>query len=186
MVAEKFAKTDVLSIESGALEPRSKEYCSYIIEALETGIPFGFNGNVPNTGLITNLPQDCVVEVPVYADRNGLHPSVIGKLPTPLAAMNKTNLAVQDLMADAAINGDPELVFAAVAMDPLSGAVLSLKQIRDMCIEMMEAQGKWLPQFEGKKLRKIDKVNAGADVTPVPAPIDPALAINARFGKLAE
>lgn len=184
MVAEKFASTDVLSIESGALEPRSKEYCSHIIEALETGVAFQFNGNVRNRGYITNLPQDGTVEVPMYADRNGLHPFFIGELPAHLAAMNQSNLTVQGLAARAAIAGDPEMAFWAVAMDPLTSAVLTLKEIRDMVIEMFEAEAKWLPQFAGKTLRGVDHIAIPADVVPAPVPVDPALAINARFGKL--
>ena len=186
MVAEKFAKTDVLSIESGDLEPRSKEYCSYILEALETGEPFRFNGNVMNNGFITNLPYDATVEVPVYADREGLHPFTVGDLPLPLAAMNQSNLTVQGLAADAAINGDPELAFWAVAMDPLTSAVLTLKETRDMVGEMLEAEARWLPQFQGKALKKIHHVHVPEGITPAPVPVDPALAINARFGKLGE
>jgi len=186
MVAEKFAKTDVLSIESGELEPRSKEYCSYILEAIETGAPFRFNGNVRNTGLITNLPGDATVEVPIYVDREGLHPFVVGALPPHLAAMNQSNLTVQGLAAEAAATGDPELAFWAAAMDPLTGAVLTLGEIRDMVIEMFEAEAAWLPQFKGKTLPGRGEIKIPADVVPVPVPVDPALAINSRFGKLGE
>ena len=184
MVAEKFANTDVLSIESGELEPRSKEYCSWIIEAIETGVPFRFNGNVKNVGFITNLPNDSTVEVPIYADREGLHPFTVGNLPPHLAAMNQTNLTVQGLAADAAILGDPELAFWAIALDPLTSAVLTLKEIRDMVNEMFEAEAQWLPQFEGKKLKEIDYIDIPEGTVPAPVPVDPALAINARFGKL--
>jgi len=186
MVNERFAKTDVLSIESGELEPRSVEYCSYIIEALETGVPFRFNGNVRNDGFIKNLPFEATVEVPVYADREGLHPFTVGLLPTHLAAMNQTNIIVQGLAADAAIHGDPEAVFWAVAMDPLTSAVLTLKETRDMVSEMMEAEAKWLPQFEGKNLKKLDHISVSEGIVPVPVPVDPALAINVRFEKLIE
>ena len=184
MVAKKFAEADVLAIESGELEPRSKEYCSYLIEALETGVPFRLNGNVMNNGFITNLPRDATVEVPMYADREGLHPLVVGDIPTHLAALNNSNLAVQGLAARAAIEGDPEMAFWAVAMDPLTSAVLTLKEIRDMVIDMFAAEKKWLPQFEGKTLRKIEHINVTASTVPAPVPIDPALAINSRFGKL--
>ena len=186
MVAEKFAKTDVLSIESGELEPRSKEYCSYIIEALETGRPFKFSGNVRNNGFITNLPYDATVEVPIYADREGLHPFTIGDLPIQLAAMNQSNLTVQGLAAEAAIHGDPELAFWAIAMDPLTSSVLSLKDIRKMVSEMFEAEMEWLPQFAGKKLKEVPQIIIPEGTTPVPVPTDPALAINSRFGKLGE
>ena len=184
MVAEKFAETDVLSIESGELEPRSNEYCSHIIEAIETGVPFRFNGNVLNTGLITNLPFDATVEVPMYADKEGLHPFIIGALPPQLAAMNQSNLTVQSLAADAGLLGDPELAFWAVAMDPLTSSVLELTEIRDMVNELFEAQTRWLPQFKNKSLKKIYNINVPADTVPVPVPIDPALAINSRFGIL--
>lgn len=98
--------------------------------------------------------------------------------------MNQSNLTVQGLAAEAALKGDPELAFWAVAMDPLTSAVLSLKQIRDMVAEMPEAEREWLQQFEGKTLRKLPQINVPPDTVPVPAPVDPALAINARFGKL--
>ena len=186
MVAEKFAKTDVLSIESGELEPRSKEYCSYIIEALETGRPFKFSGNVRNNGFITNLPYDATVEVPIYADREGLHPFTIGDLPIQLAAMNQSNLTVQGLAAEAAIHGAPELAFWAIAMDPLTSSVLSLKDVRKMVSEMFEAEMEWLPQFAGKKLKEVPQIIIPEGTTPVPVPTDPALAINSRFGKLGE
>lgn len=186
MVAEKFKKTDAFSIESGELEPRSKEYCSYIMEAIVTGKPFKFSGNVPNDGYITNLPNDAIVEVPVYADKQGLHPTVVGKLPAHLAAMNMSNISVQDLAAIAAMEGDPEMAFWAIAMDPLTSTKLTLKEIRHMVYEMFEAEAKWLPQFNGKKLALFEDIDVPADTVPVPVPLDPALAINNRFNKLAK
>jgi alpha-galactosidase len=183
-VAEKFKNTDVLAIESGQLEPRSKEYCSYIIEALETGVPFRFNGNVPNRGYITNLPSNATVEVPVYVDREGFHPFVVGDLPIQCAALNQSNLTVQSLAAEAAIKGDTELAFWAAAMDPLTAAVLDLKKIRDMVTEMLEAEAHWLPQFNGKKIQKTGYINVPPGTVGAPVPVDPALAINSRFGKL--
>jgi alpha-galactosidase len=184
MVADKFRNTDVLAIESGDLEPRSKEYCSYIIEALETGVPFRFNGNVPNNGFITNLPNNATVEVPVYADREGLHPFTVGDLPMHLAALNQSNLSAQGLAAEAAIHGDPELAFWAVAMDPLTAAVLDLKKTRDMVREMFEAEAEWLPQFKDKPLKDTGYITVPPGTTGAPVPVDPALAINSRFGKL--
>jgi alpha-galactosidase len=141
---------------------------------------------VKNDGYITNLPVDATVEVPVYADREGFHPFTVGALPSQLAALNQSNVTVQGLAADAGIFGDPELAFWAIAMDPLTSAVLTLKEIREMVSEMFEAQTKWLPQFEGKKLKSVPDIFVPADTVPAPVPIDPALAINARFGKLGE
>jgi alpha-galactosidase len=182
MVAEKYELSDSIPFESF----RSKEYCSYIIEALQTGIPFHFNGNVPNLGWIANLPENATVEVPVIADKEGLHPQTIGALPPHLAGMNQSNLTVQSLAADAAIQGDPELAFWAVAQDPLTAAVLDLKKIRDMVAEMLDAESLWLPQFQGKKLKTTDYISIPQDTVAVPVPLDPALAISQRFIKMGE
>ena len=185
-ISDKFKNTDELEREPGILEPRSKEYCSYILEAVESGKPFKLNGNVMNDGYITNLPADSCVEVPVYADRDGLHPLVVGDLPLQLAALNQSNISVQSLAADAALLGDPELVEAAVALDPLTGAVLTLKEARDLVIEMLEAEKQWLPQFQGKSLKPLPTISIPKGTKGVPVPLDPALAIVHRFGKLAE
>ena len=186
MLAEKFARTDPLSIESTKLGARSAEYCSHIIEALETGVPFRFNGNVRNDGYITNLPAGCCVEVPIYADRLGLHPHVIGNLPPQCAALNMTNILAQGLAVEAAFTGDPELVMQACALDPLTGAVLTLDEIRKMVAEMLEAEKQYLPQFAGKKLRSVPTISIPENVKRQQVPVDPALAIANRFGKLAK
>ncbi len=186
MLDEKFRTTDPLSIESKKLEPRSAEYCSYIIEALETGRIFRFNGNVRNDSFITNLPNGCCVEVPVYADRTGLHPTSIGDLPPQCAALNMTNVLVQELTVKAALDADPELVMQAIALDPLTGAVLTLHEIREMTREMLQAESKWLPQFEGKVLDSRPIISIPPNTKPAEVPLDPALAIANRFIKLAQ
>ena len=185
-IQEKFSRIDVLAIESGELESRSNEYCSYIIEALETNIPFKLNGNVLNKGFITNLPQTACVEVPVFVDRQGVHPVHIGDLPPQLAAMNQSNVSVQNLAVEAYLQKDPELAFWACAMDPLTSAVLNLKQIRDMTAEMFEAEKEWILGFEGKSLRSTPQIDIPAGTVGKDVPTDPALAINNRFGKLGE
>jgi len=186
MLADKFAKTDPLSIESTAVGNRSAEYASHIIEAKETGRPFRLNGNVRNDGYITNLPAGCCVEVPIYVDRLGLHPSVVGNLPPQCAALNLTNVIVQGLAVEASFTGDPELVMQAVALDPLTAAVLTLREIREMVAEMLAAESRYLPQFAGKKLRPVPTLSIPANVQRQEVPLDPALAIANRFGKLAQ
>jgi len=187
MLQEKFKNTDVLSIESGELEPRSKEYCSYIIEAIVTGKPFKFSGNVPNkNGYIENLPRDATVEVPVYVDGYGFHPTHVGNIPMQCAAMNQSNLTTQGLAAQAAIDGDAELAFWAIATDPLTSACVTLSECRHMVAEMFEAEAKWLPQFKNKMLKVFDDISVPEGTVPMPVPVDPALAINNRFAKLAE
>jgi alpha-galactosidase len=186
MLAEKFATTEPLSIESTALGPRSAEYCSHIIEAKETGVVFRLNGNVRNDGYITNLPHGCCVEVPIYVDRLGLHPTVVGNLPPQCAALNLTNVLVQGLTVDASFSGDPELVMQAVALDPLTSAVLTLAEIREMVAEMLEAERAYLPQFANRKLRPVPTISVPPDVQRQDVPLDPALAIANRFGTLAK
>jgi len=185
-VAEKFKDRNILADEPVELPPRSVEYCSYIIEAIELGKTFKFNGNVRNNGLISNLPPDCCVEVPIFADKTGLNPTMVGELPPQCAALNLTNINVQRLAVLAAKTGDPEAVVHACAMDPLTGAVLTLNEIRDMVAEMLEAEKQWLPQFEGKQVRKTPIISIPKDVKRAEVPIDPALAIFARFGELAK
>jgi len=130
---------------------RSLEYGSYILNGVVSGQPFKFNGNVRNTGLITNLLEGSCVEVPCYADRDGVTPSYVGNLPPQLAAINRTNVNVQELTVRAALSGDCNLVYNACAMDPLTGAVCSLDEIRSMCDELFEAETDWLPQFQPRK-----------------------------------
>lgn len=186
MIDDKFQKLDPLSIESTKLGLRSAEYCSHIIEAEVTGNVFRLNGNIRNDGFITNLPDGCCVEVPIYVDRTGLHPTHIGALPPQLAALNMTNVMVQGLSVRAALGGDPELLMQAVALDPLTSSMLTLKEIRSMTSEMLEKQRKWLPQFAGRKLKDVPTISIPKDVKRQGVPLDPALAIANRFGKLAE
>jgi alpha-galactosidase len=126
---------------------RTHEYCARIIHALETNGAYRFNGNVVNRGLITNLPQGCTVEVPCLADGTGIHPCSVGDLPPQCAALNRTNINVQELTVKAALEGDREAAYQAVAVDPLSSAVLTLDEAHQMVDELFEASAPWLPQF---------------------------------------
>ncbi|MHC4716846.1 MAG: family 4 glycosyl hydrolase [Planctomycetota bacterium] len=185
-LADKYARHDPLEYESSAIESRSVEYCSYIIEAVVTGKPFKFMGNVRNEGYVDNLPDGACVEVPTYADDTGLHPAAVGALPPQCAAACMTNVNVQVLTAAAALDADPEAIVHAAALDPLTSAVLTLKEIREMCSEMLEASRPWLPEFEGKTIRPTPTISIPPDCKPVEVPLDPALAINQRFAKLIE
>ena len=186
MLAEKYKDIDYLSLETTKVESRSAEYCSYILEAMETDVPFRLNGNVRNDGYITNLPAGSCVEIPVYVDSQGLHPLRVGDLPAQCAALNQSNITVQGLSVEAGFSGDPETIMQAVAMDPLTSACCTLAEIREMTAELLEAEREWLPQFEGKSLRPTPTISIPADVKPVDVPVDPALAIANRFGELAE
>jgi len=185
-VAEKYRDVDYLSLESPKIKGRSIEYCSYILEALETDVPFRLNGNVRNDGYVTNLPAGCCVEVPVFVDARGIHPVRVGDLPPQCAALNQSNITVQALAVEAALTGDPEYAMQAIAMDPLTSAVCTLAEVREMTRELLEAECEFLPQFEGKKLRTTPAVKIPKNVKPVEVPLDPALAIAHRFGQLAQ
>jgi alpha-galactosidase len=150
-VSRRDERRDILRRQAEGDEPiplqRSSEYTSYIIEAMETDKPYRVNVNVSNTGLITNLPPDCVVEVPCLVDGLGVHPCYIGDLPPQLAALNRTNINVQELAVKAALEGDRAALYQAVALDPLTSALLSFEEMRRMVDEMAEALMPWLPQF---------------------------------------
>ncbi len=183
-VADRYAGVDMLAQEPTALPARSIEYGSYVIEARVTGRTFKLNGNVINGGMIANLPADCCAEGPLYVDRTGLHKTFVGNLPSQCAALNLTNINVQRLAVEAALTGDPERVVQACALDPLTAAILTLKEIREMAADMLEAARRWLPQFEGQRIRPTPTISIPADVRRAEVPVDPALAILARFGEL--
>jgi len=126
---------------------RSHEYASYIMEAIETDVPFKIGGNVMNTGLITNLPSNACVEVPCLVDRNGVQPTYVGALPPQLAALNMTNINTQLLTIEAAITGKKEHIYHAAMLDPHTAAELTLDEIVALCDDLIEAHGDWLPKF---------------------------------------
>lgn len=126
---------------------RSREHCSYIIEALETGRKYRGHFNVMNEGCITNLPYESVVEVPCYVDGNGISVPKVGDLPLGCAAVCSQSIWVQRLAVEAAVAGDVKLLKQAAMMDPLTGAVCNPPEIWQMIDEMLVAQEEWLPQY---------------------------------------
>ena len=185
-MADAYQVDDPLAYESTRIEKRSVEYCSYIMEAVSTGRPFRFMGNVRNDGYISNLPNGCCVEVPTVADNHGLSPVAIGDLPAQCAALCQTNVSVQQLTAEAALYGDTEHIVHAVALDPLTSAVCTLSQVRQMCSELLEAEREHLPQFAGKAIAPRPAISIPPGCRGVDVPLDPALAIGKRFSTLVE
>ena len=185
-VAGKYTDNIIVADEPAVLPRRSIEYGSYIVEAIETGKQFKLNGNVRNDGMIANLPVDCCAEGPIYVDKLGLHKTMVGDLPAQCAALNMLNVNVQRLAVQAAITGDPEHIVHACALDPLTSAVLTLKEIRDMASDMLEAEKEWLPQFAGRTIRPTPTIAIPKDIKRAKVPIDPALAVMARFGELGQ
>ena len=126
---------------------RSKEYASYIMEAVVTGNPYKIGGNVLNTGLIDNLPSDACVEVPCMVDANGINPCHVGRLPVQLAAMNMTNINVQLLTIEAAATRSKEKIYQAAMLDPHTGSELDIDTIIKMVDALIEAHGSWQPDY---------------------------------------
>ncbi len=124
----------------------SGEYAPLIIHSMETGTPRVIYGNVPNHGLIDNLPPDCIVEVPCLVDKNGVQPTRIG-LPPHLAALMQTNINVQALTVEAALTQKREYIYHAAMLDPHTAAELDLDQIWSLVDDLIEAHGDWLPTY---------------------------------------
>ena len=157
---------------------KSVEYGAQIINAMESGVPAVVYGNVPNHGLITNLPFGCSVEVPCLVDAQGVQPTVIGDLPPQLSAMCRTNIAVQELAVEALLTGKREHIYHAVMMDPHTSSQLSLDNIWKMCDELIDAHQRdgFLPQFapvwknSGRTAAELERVvvsveDKGKDIT---------------------
>ncbi len=126
---------------------RSKEYACHIMEAMETNEPYKFGGNVLNTGLITNLPQNACVEVPCIADKNGITPTYVGSLPEQCAALNRTNINVQLLTIEAARTLKKDYIYQAALMDPHTMSELSIDDTIALCDDLIAAHEGWLPQY---------------------------------------
>jgi alpha-galactosidase len=141
-----FAKDTPISLDRG------HEYAAYIANARLGGEVFSFNGNVPNTNLITNLPPNVCVEVPVFVDKAGFHPVHVGALPPQLAALNHVSVSIEEMTVEASLSGDPTLVYYACCYDPLAASVLSLAEIRTMVNEMLAYNQTYLPQFKHFKV----------------------------------
>ncbi|MBI5294661.1 MAG: alpha-galactosidase [Chloroflexi bacterium] len=131
---------------------REHEYAAHIINALLGGEMFKFNGNVRNTHLITNLPEDTCVEVPVVVDRAGFHPIHVGALPAECALLTQLSSGIEELAIQGSLTGDPVAIYRAICHDPLTSAVLSLAEIRQMTNEMFAQQKDYLPQFKTHKV----------------------------------
>ena len=130
----------------------SNEYGAGIIHSIETGTQRTFNGNVINNGLISNLPQNCCVEVPCEVDGSGIQPQFVGEIPPHLAALMQTNINVQSLVVQAVLKGRAEYIYHAAMVDPHTSAELSLEQIWALVQELISAHGDMIPEELREKL----------------------------------
>lgn len=126
---------------------RSKEYASYIMEAVVTNTPYKIGGNVVNHGAIENLPSDACVEVPCMIDGNGVNPCRVGRIPVQLAAMNMSNINVQLLTIEAARTKKRETIYQAAMMDPHTAGELNMDDVVKMCDELMDAHGDYMKMY---------------------------------------
>jgi alpha-galactosidase len=145
---------------------RSAEYGSGIIHSMETGVPRVVYANLENTGLITNLPPDCCVEVPCLVDKNGIQPTRIGAIPSHLAALMQTNINVQALTVEAILTGNREHIYHAAMLDPHTGADLDLDQIWHLVDELIAQHAEWIPeQFRNGKTSTASVQDSAAALT---------------------
>lgn len=140
---------DDLIHDKNLTHERSHEYGSYIIEAMETNKPIKIGGNVLNTGrLISNLPENAVVEVPCLVDASGVNPTYIGDLPEQCAALNRTNINTQLLTIEAALSKDKQKIYQAALLDPHTAAELSIDDTIQLCDDLIAAHRDWLPDYQ--------------------------------------
>ncbi len=125
----------------------SEEYGMKIINAIENGGVFRANINLPNDGLITNLPPRCIVEVPCFVEKGGIKPAFIGKLPIQLAALNQMVVQSQEMAVKGILEKNRDMIYYSLYYDPLTAAILSLEEIREMADEMFEAEKEYLPDW---------------------------------------
>jgi alpha-galactosidase len=144
-VIDSWQSTEARLLGSGGeieIGPQTHEFGAFIIHSRETGVPRVIYGNVPNTGLISNLPEGCCVEVPCLVDSQGLQPTHVGALPPQLSALCQSNISVQALTVEAALTHQREHIYHAAMADPHTAATLTLDQIWSLCDELLEAHQK--------------------------------------------
>jgi len=126
---------------------RGHEYAAAIVEGIELGLEASIHGNVRNLGFIDNLPDGCV-EVECRVDRDGVHPVHFGTLPEQLAALNRSHMAVHELVVQALLERDRQKAKYALMLDPLTAAVCSLEEIDRLFEEMWVAERASLTAFD--------------------------------------
>ena len=135
-------------ISSDIEHEKSREFAAPIINAMVNNVPYEMYGNVLNKGYITNLPNNACVEVKCLVDSMGINPCYVGDLPEQLAALNRTNINVQNMVIEAAHKKQKELVYMAAYLDPHTSSELSLDDIKSLCDDLFVAHKDWLPEYK--------------------------------------
>jgi alpha-galactosidase len=139
--------TEILKTGTSIPLQRSQEYCSSILYGIETDTPQHIYANVKNTGLITNLLHNSCVEVACLVDQSGIHPCYVGALPPQCAALNRTNINVQELAVRAAVEKEKTLVYQTLLLDPLTSSILTIEETQQMVDELFKAEHAFLHEF---------------------------------------
>ena len=140
-------------IKAGYQFPINREYrwsihATNIINSIETGSSTRSFGNVKNNGLITNLLQGCVVEVPCMVDKGGVHPCQVGDLPPQLAALDSSNVFVQEMAVRGIVEKDKSKILQSILLDPLTSSILSIPEIKQMVEEMFRAEKAFMKGYK--------------------------------------
>ena len=136
------------SLPVGDINRTSNEFTIHIMDAILSDVPYRFNGNVMNHGLIGNLPDGCCVEVPCMTDAHGINPCQVGNLPAQLAALNRAHIGVQELAVQAVLEKNREAAYHAVCLCPMTAASVPLPKIREMFDRLWEAEKDLLLHFD--------------------------------------
>lgn len=131
---------------SSTLQRDATEYAPQVIHSLRTGQSRELVVNVPNAGLIDNLPSDFAVEVPAHVDADGVRPRPMGALPLQCAAVNQAHVHTGMLTVAAVLRGEPRLIRQAAMVDANTAASLTVEQIWRLCDELTAAHGDLLPE----------------------------------------
>jgi alpha-galactosidase len=123
---------------------RSEELASDMVVALSGGRPVQAIVNRPNRGQIENLPEDVVIECMAQVDSQGIHPKEMGALPPAIQNLLYRHVLNQEMIIDAALNGDRKLALQILLNDPLTK---DFDAARKMLNEMLESTREYLPQF---------------------------------------
>ena len=117
-----------------------------IIEAMITNQPsYESAVNIPNNGIIDNLPQDLIIECPIIVSKAGIRGVKWGNLPKNIAALLRIEASIQDLCVEAVLTKSKEVAINALAIDPNVGSF----EIADRIFsEMKELQNEFLPKFQ--------------------------------------
>ncbi len=115
-----------------------------VIAAIENDLGEIFDVNVPNRGVVPNLPDEAIVEVPVMVDATSVRAMHVGPLPTAVAGFMQARWAYCELVADAAIQRSKHVALQALMADVNTTSISRAKKCFDA---MLRAQKEYLSEY---------------------------------------